>query len=182
MLRYVVLDYQLRSIASRAAAVDFEEVRAKIVVIIFRKAQAELRHARFVDVGELRRRENFGEPVRAAAQREQRAFISRNIEVAFCQRGIVAERAFLDIHQQFAVRRKGRCSRFASILKLERGFGDDCAGGQSRVKGENRAVLFICRVIADVHGGSASVELPALVAGFSGFKNPAILSSRRLEC
>src|SRR5215216_944904 len=168
----VILDHQYGSIGCDGiAAIEPDEIREEIVIVVELKAQAELGDALPVDVLISRRleighippggrwivREGPGTPL-----------ARQSLEVGGLQSRVVAKGALADIDDDLAMCGKRVRAGYALLSHLEHYFGDDGIIGQrGGVERQNGAVLLVLGVIAQEESSTQWIGGPALVAGFA---------------
>src|SRR5258706_313083 len=134
-------------------AVESGVVRAVIVVVVQREAQAELGRAGGVDVRKTGAAQSRTVPTAGgrSAKRGNRRPARSRLEITNLQADGGAEEGLADVHPQAAMRDKWIRAHLALRLDLERSVGDDLRiPPTGSIEMQNSAILFVGRIIAQV--------------------------------
>jgi len=183
-LGHVVLDDEQRAQRGAAvvSAVEIQVICAIVIVVIYRKAQAELGHAGQVDIGEGAAVEGHRIPAAGGCvlDRTRSVLTGCCLKVGQLQGVAAAKGALADVHQDVAMDGEGVGADQTLLLDLESDFGDDGVIRQAGcVERQDGAVLAVAGVVTQREYRGGGVHRAALAAGLAGFKHPSVLTAGR---
>ena len=153
-----------------------------VIVVIYRKAQAELGHAGQVDIGEGDAVEGHRVPAAGGRVLDRPGGVLAGccLKVSQLQGIVTAKGALADVHLDIAMGGEGVGTDQSLLPDLERDLGDDGVIRQARcVEGQDGAVLAVAGVVTQVEDRGGAVHGPARAAGLAGFQHPAVLTAGR---